>query len=202
MNAYEKAQALNLMGTDAEVVAQLQAIPLHHRNVYITGGPADTESVNLLHLLTARHRVMTMGSNQQWLGDLITLEASDATVAQIMSVLRPHLQVNDTMVYCAASVDAANMLNALTAVVGLLTQKQQQVIDEVALLSGGQIGADYVTLTAEQYSAQKTAAEKEAAVAAVVVRCNAAREAAEAEARLAESTPSTVAAAAETAWGA
>ena len=117
MNAYEKAQQLGLTGTPAQIVAQLQAIPLHHRNVYITGGPANTESVNLLHLLTARHRVMTMRSNQQWLGDLITLEASDASVAQIMAVLRPHLQVNDTMVYCAQSVDAANMLNALTAVV-------------------------------------------------------------------------------------
>lgn len=167
MNAYEKAQQLGLTGTDAEVVAQLQAIPLHHRNVYITGGPANTESVNLLHLLTARHRVMTMGANQQWLGDLITLEGSDASVAQIMSVLRPHLQVNDTMVYCAASVDAANMLNALTAVVGNLTQKQQQVIDEVALLSGGRIGADYATLTVEQYAAQKTAAEAAAAQAAL-----------------------------------
>lgn len=163
MNAYQRAQQLGLTGTPEEILEQLEAIPLHHRNVYITGGPADTESVNLLHLLTARHAVMTMGPSQQWQGPLITLEGTDAMVAQIMSLLRPHLQVNDTMVYCAASEDAANMLNALTQVVGNLTGKLSQVTAEVALLSGGRIGADYADVTPEQYQSQKTAAEAEAA---------------------------------------
>jgi hypothetical protein len=163
MNAYQKAQQLGLTGTPQQIVDQLNAIPLHHKSVYITGGPADTESVNLLHLLTARHGVMAMGASQQWQGPLIDLEGSNGTVAQIMSLLRPHLQVNDTMVYCAASEDAANMLNALSQVVGTLTGKMSQVLAEVALLSGGRIGADYSDLTAEQYSAQKTAAEAEAA---------------------------------------
>ena len=163
MNAYQKSQQLGLTGTPQQIVDQLQSISLHHRNVYITGGLADTESVNLLHLLTARHRVMTMGTSQQWQGPLIDLEGSNGTVAQIMSLLRPHLQVNDTMVYCAASEDAANMLNALSQVVGTLTGKMSQVLAEVALLSGGRIGADYSDLTAEQYLAQKTAAEAEAA---------------------------------------
>ncbi len=71
--------------------------------------------------------------------------------------------------------------------------------DAVADLGGGWL---FATLTEQQYASQKAAAEKEAAVAAVVVKCNAAREAAEAESRLAESTPTTIAAAAETAWGA
>ena len=71
--------------------------------------------------------------------------------------------------------------------------------DAVADLGGGWL---FATLTEQQYAAQKAAAEKEAAVAAVIVKCNAAREAAEAESRLAESTPITIAAAAETAWGA
>lgn len=161
MNGYQRAQALGLTGTPAEVVAALKAIPLHHRNVFITGGPADTESVNLLHLLTARHGVMTMGTSQQWQGPLIDLEGSNETVAQIMSLLRPHLQVNDTMVYCAASEDAANMLNALSQVVGTLTGKMSQVVAEVALLSGGRIGADYESLTVEQYNAQQGEAEAE-----------------------------------------
>jgi len=163
MNAYQRAQALGLTGTPAEIVAALKAIPLHHRNVYITGGPADTESVNLLHLLTARHGVMTMGANQQWQGPLIDLEGSNGTVAQIMSLLRPHLQVNDTMVYCAASEDAASMLNALSQVVGTLTGKMSQVLAEVALLSGGRIGADYESLTVEQYNAHQAETEAEAA---------------------------------------
>lgn len=163
MNAYQKAQSLGLGGEPEEILQQLEAIPLHHRNVYITGGPSDTESVNLLHLLTARHAVMTMGPSQQWQGPLIDLEASDPVVAHIMSLLRPHLQVNDTIVYCAASEDAADMLNVLTQVVGNLTGKMSQVTAEVALLSGGRIGADYADVTPEEYLAQKTAAEAEAA---------------------------------------
>lgn len=159
MNAYERAQQMSLTGEPAEIITQLQAIKLHHRNVYITGGPADTESVNLLHLLTARHAVMTMGPNQQWQGPLIDLEANSPGVAQIMSLLRPHLQVNDTMVYCAVSVDAAHMLNELTTVVGNLTGKMSQVVAEVALLSGGRIGADYADITPEIYQSQVAAAQ-------------------------------------------
>lgn len=176
MNAYQKAQSLGLTGTPQEIVDQLKAISLHHRNVYITGGPANTESVNLLHLLTARHKVMAMGANQQWQGSLIDLEQSDTGVAQIMAVLRPHLQVNDTLVYCASSVEAAVMLNTLTTVVGNLTGKSQQVRDEVALLSGGRIGANYSDLTVEQYQAQATAAQAEAAKASLRTRLQQERE--------------------------
>lgn len=163
MNAYEKAQALGLTGTDAEIVAELQALKRHHRNAYITGGPANTESVNLLHLLTARHRVMGMGSAQQWVGPLIDLESGNAQVALIMSILRPTLQVNDALVYCADSDDAADMLNALTAAVAALTGNAEQVIAEVALLTGGRIGADYAELTPEEFAAQRTVATDTAA---------------------------------------
>lgn len=157
MNAYEKAQQLGITGTDEEIVAKLKALPRHKKNVYITGGPANTESVNLLHLLTARHRVMGMGSAQQWVGPLIDLEGSNPQVAAIMSILRPMLQVNDTLVYCKDSDDAAEMLNALTDIVGQLTGKTSQIIAEVALLSGGRIGADYTSLTVEQFVAQRDA---------------------------------------------
>lgn len=159
MNAYEKAQALGLTGTDAEIVAELQALKRHHRNAYITGGPANTESVNLLHLLTARHRVMGMGSAQQWVGPIIDLEGSNPQVALIMSILRPTLQVNDALVYCADSDDAADMLNALTAAVADLTGNAEQVIAEVALLTGGRIGADYAALTPDEFALQRESAE-------------------------------------------
>jgi hypothetical protein len=164
MNAYEYSKLLGLTGTDAEIVAQLQAIPRHRKNVFITGGPANTESVNLLHLLTARHRVMGMGPAQQWVGPLIDLESTSPTVAAIMSMLRPMLQVNDTLVYCADSDDAANMLNALVDVVSALTGKPAQVATEVALLSGGRIGANYADLTVEQFEAQRTAALAKSAI--------------------------------------
>jgi len=158
-NAFAKAQELGLTGDDAAQVAALKSLKRHKRNVYITGGPANTESVNLLHLLTARHRVMGMGAAQQWVGPLIDAEATNPTVAMVMQILRPMLQVNDTLVYCADSDDAADMLNALTQVVAALTGKPAQVLAEVALLSGGRIGADYADLTVEEFAAQRTAAE-------------------------------------------
>jgi len=163
-NAYQTAQNLGLVGTDQEIVDQLKAVPLHRRNVYITGGPSNTESINLLHLLTARHRVMGMGPAQQWVGPLIELESTNAGVAQIMSILRPMLQVNDTLVYCKDSDDAAGMLNSLTAIVGQLTGKSAQVVEEVALLSGGRIGADFTSLTVEQFAASRTEYEQQQAL--------------------------------------
>lgn len=166
MSAYQTAQQLDLTGSDAQIVTALKALPRHRRNVYITGGSSSTESINLLHLLTARHRVMGMGSAQQWIGPLIDLEATNPQVAGIMSILRPMLQVNDTQVYCADSDDAASMLNALAAIVAQITGKPEQVAAEVALLSGGRIGAEFADLTVEQFAAQRTAAETEAALTA------------------------------------
>jgi hypothetical protein len=86
-----------------------------------------------------------------------------------------------------------------TAFAGQATMPTLADFDAVADLGGGWL---FSTLTEAEYTAQKAAAEKEAAVAAVIVKCNAVRESAEAESRLAESTPTTIAAAAETAWGA
>jgi hypothetical protein len=153
MNAYERAKSLGFVGTSQEIVDQLKAIPLHHKDIYITGGDSATNSVNILHLLTARHRVMGMDAEQNWVGPLITLEKSDANVAGMMAILRTQLQVNDTKVYCSEIEDAANMVNALTYIVGELTQKHDQVVAEVALMSGGRIGADYANLTVEVYEA-------------------------------------------------
>lgn len=197
MNAYQTAQQHNLTGNDAEIVAALQALPRHRRNVYITGGPSNTESINLLHLLTARHRVMGMGPAQQWIGPLIDLESTNQQVAGIMSILRPMLQVNDTLVYCADSDDAANMLNALAAIVAQITGKPEQVTAEVALLSGGRIGADFADLTPEQFAAQRAAAESlTAKQAALDLVQNTAAEAAREEYRKADSTPESIIAAA------
>lgn len=165
--------------TSAEIVAALKALPRHYKNVFITGGPADTESVNLLHLLTARHRVMGMGSAQQWIGPLIDLEVGNPQVAMIMSILRPMLQVNDTLVYCADSDDAANMLNALESVVAALTGKPAQVAAEVAMLSGGRIGAEFTDLTVEEYELQRDVALQAIADAEAAESARIAAEAAE-----------------------
>ena len=199
MNAYEKAQALNLMGTDAEVVAQLQA----------TGITATAISLpDLLHLMNFRGMLTKLVSNQtdeKWTGTVLSMKAALIAANQTESVValdrwlshitNPRNGTFDTR----EPAHAAPFWAMRQAFGGASTMPSIADFDAVAALGGGWL---FATLTESEYAAQKTAAEKEAAVAAVVVRCNAAREAAEAEARLAESTPSTVAAAAETAWGA
>ena len=198
-NAYEKAQALNLMGTDAEVVAQLQA----------TGITATAISLpDLLHLMNFRGMLTKLVSNQtdeKWTGTVLSMKAALIAANQTESVValdrwlshitNPRNGTFDTR----EPAHAAPFWAMRQAFGGVSTMPTIADFDAVAALGGGWL---FATLTEAEYAAQKTAAEKEAAVAAVVVRCNAAREAAEAEARLAESTPSTVAAAAETAWGA
>lgn len=175
MNAYEKSIELGLSGTDEEIVAALQSIQLHRKDAYITGGPGDTTAVNLLHLLCIRYGVMDMEPGQQWSGSLIELEATNPVVSSIMRKLRPMLQLNDSLVYCGSSVDAASMLNALTAIVGQLSGKPEQVVSDVALLSGGCIGSDYVSLTPELYavardeSLQRIQADADAETARIAV---------------------------------
>jgi hypothetical protein len=205
VNAYETAQAYGITGTDAECVTALKAIQRHARNAYITGGPCNTESVNLLHLLTARHRVMGMGPHQEWIGPLIDLEAQDQTVSQVLSILRPLLQVNDTVVYCKDSDNAAQMLNALTDIVGLLTQKPEQITAEVALLSGGRIGAQFADLTVEQFAEQRSQVVLETeindALAAVRAKLDHVDNAARIAARAHGATADSISAAAQLAWG-
>jgi len=192
MNAYETAQSLGITGTDAEIVAALQAITLHVRDAYITGGPADTPSKNILHLLTARHRVMGMNALQQWSGPLIIAEEGNAGVKIIMDILRTQLQVNDTKALCSVDLEAAQMVNSLTTVVGALTGKLAQVIAEVALLTGGRIGAQFADLTTEQFTAQRTDAEALSLKQTALTRCTEAMEAAQTEYRSADSTPATI----------
>ena len=199
MNAYEKAQALNLMGTDAEVVAQLQA----------TGITATAISLpDLLHLMNFRGMLTKLVSNQtdeKWTGTVLSMKAALIAHDQTESVVAldrwlSHITNPRNSTFDTRELSHAAPFWGMRQAFGdVPTMPSIADFDAIADLGGGWL---FATLTEAEYAAQKTAAEKEAAVAAVVVRCNAAREAAEAEARLAESTPSTVSAAAETAWGA
>ena len=199
MNAYEKAQELGLTGTDAEIMSQLKS----------TGITASAIALpDLLFLMNFRGMLTKLVSNQtdeKWTGTVLAMKAALVAMGQTESVValdrwlshitNPRNITFDTRV----AAHAAPFWAMRQAFGGVATMPSIADFDAVALLGGGWL---FATLTEAEYAAQKTAAEKESAVAAVIVKCNAAREAAEAEARLAESTPSTVAAAAETAWGA
>jgi hypothetical protein len=198
-NAYEKAQQLGLTGTDAEIVAQLKA----------TGVTAAAIALpDLLHLMNFRGMLTKLVSNQtdeKWTGTVLAMKAALVAMGQTESVVSldrwlSHItnQRNDKF-DTREPAHAAPFWAMRQAFGDVATMPTVADFDAVAALGGGWL---FATLTEAEYAAQKTAAEKDAAVAAVVIKCNAAREAAEAEARTAESTPSTIAAAAETAWGA
>lgn len=197
MNAYEKAQQLGFTGSDAEIVAQLQWTGITARAIALP---------DLLHLMNFRDMLTKLVSNQndeKWTGTVLSMKAALVAASQTESVtaldrwlshiINPRNSTFDTR----ESAHAAPFWAMRQAFGGVSTMPTIADFDAVADLGGGWL---FATLTESEYAAQKTAAEKEAAVAAVIARCNAAREAAENEARTAESTPSTIAAAAETAW--
>jgi hypothetical protein len=195
MNAYEKALEMNLSGEPAEVVAILNAITV-----------CPIPVANVLQYFDEQNLAEWDPLADDWVGSLVTVARNQSTPAPIVAGLRKvfvHLakrtsQTIDTTDPVIA-VETLALLGALIQM-GVVTTQQR---DAFYQLDGGR---PYASLTVEQYNALKTAsdtaAEKEAAVTAVIIKASAAREAAEAECRLAGSTPSTIAAAAETAWGA
>ena len=135
------------MGFDAQQIADgLNRDPRHHRNAYITGGPANTSSVSLLHLLTVKFRVLFQDSTQSWQGPLVEAAKADREIAAVMALLYPHLQVVNSEVFSHNSADSADMLNAITEVVGQLVDDDpdteltaDSVRDAVAILTGGRM---------------------------------------------------------------
>ena len=81
MNAYEKATQLGLTGTDAEIVAQLQA----------TGITANAIPLpDLLFLMNFRGMLTKLVSNQtdeKWTGTVLAMKAALVAVGQTESVI-------------------------------------------------------------------------------------------------------------------
>lgn len=153
MNYAEISALVDAGKTPQEIADALNANPLHHRNTYITGGPADTSSLHVLHLLTVRFQVMRQNSRQEWIGPLVDLADASPQVAAILELLYPQLQVKDSIVYCGESPDSANMVNGLVSVVGSIVQSPwtaQDVVDAVAVLTGGR---RYGSVTVDQVQA-------------------------------------------------
>lgn len=200
MNAYEKAQQLGMTGNDASITTQLQATGLTQSKIDLG---------SLLFVMNERNMLTRLvrpaDTGEKWSGtvvNMILFVNANGTDDQKYAINKwfSHITGDRNSYFDTTDVSVSapfwTMRNMFS---GQQTMPSIADFDAVAALGGGWL---YATLTEPQYAAQKAAAEKEAAVAAVVVKCNASREAAEAEARLAESTPTTIAAAAETAWGA
>jgi hypothetical protein len=161
MNAYEKAQSLGLTGTDAEIVAALKATGLTSRPIILS---------ELLFLLNFRGMLTKLVSNnadEKWTGTVLAMKAAiaadpvatahvDRWLSHITNPRNTHWDTTDANY----SAPFWAMAQALAGVAGMPSSAD---FAAVAALGGGWMFAD---LTAEQFAAQRTAAETEAATVA------------------------------------
>jgi hypothetical protein len=190
MNAYETAQRLNITGTPEQIVDKLKPLTV-----------ADIPIMSVRTWFREKSLWLERSTGEMF-GPLQTAydvasqpqkDGLDYLYDTVFAGSAQYLRTTDP-------VWAAKVWELVQLVVTLSPQASG-LVDSFYALDGGR---PYAWLTVEQYNelaaAAQTAAEKDAAVAAVVVKCNAAREAAETEARTSQSTRSTIAAAAESAW--
>jgi len=193
MNAYEKAQALGLTGSDAEIVAVLKTL---------TNG--DIPAKALGKWLGERNLLSWDGSG--WFGTLQTLiDAGQITgtaadgIRQLKAVLvGPRGDGLET-----TSALWAGLVFQTISGIAQASQDAAALIDSFYALDGGR---PYKDLTVQEYAAQRTSAEQVAVVdtglAAVRLKIDAADEAARTESRKAGATVQSIVAAANAAWGA
>jgi hypothetical protein len=158
MNAYQRAQSLNLTGTDAEIVAKLQTV---------TAGPISL--AYLMELLNFRgmlRKTDGLNGQERWIGTLPNLKAALIALNQTASVAayemwfshvtNPRQTSWDTTIPDYSAPFAA-MKTAFADQEGMPTSADFAAVVDL----GG--GKPYENLTVEQYQSQKTAAESEAA---------------------------------------
>lgn len=153
MNAYEKAQALGLTGTDAEIVSALKSTGLTARPIVLA---------ELLFLLNFRGMLTKLVSNnadEKWTGSVLAMKAAiaadpvstahvDRWMSHITNPRNTHWDTTDV----AYSAQFWAMAQAVAGGPGM-----PSVADfaAVAALGGGWL---FVDLTAEEFAAQRQAA--------------------------------------------
>lgn len=194
MNAVEKAKQLNLTGTPAEIVAVLNSL-----------GAGDITRLVLGKFLREKEFLIYDGTT--WYGSIQTLlemSPSPIPVEHVPNIIALKSIITGTGGDGLATTQPVWAVKILSFVQLLATVAGDAGLISVFYDMAG--GRPYASLTVEQYTALVTdtqaADEKQTAVDTIITRCIASREAAEAEARKADSTPSSIEAAANTAWGA
>jgi hypothetical protein len=192
MNAYEKAQQLGLTGTDSEIVAVLKATGLTARPIVLA---------ELLFLLNFRGMLTKLVSNnadEKWTGTVLAMKAAiaadptatahvDRWLSHITNPRNTHWDTTD-------SAYSGPFWALSQAVAGGPGMPSAADFAAVAALGGGWLFAD---LTAEQFTAQREAAESLAEKqTALELVTNTATEAAREEYRKEDSTPESIVAAA------
>jgi hypothetical protein len=188
MNAYAKAQALGLTGTDAEIVAALQSTGVTARSIVLS---------ELLFLLNFRGMLTKLVSNnadEKWTGSVLAMKAAiaaDLTATAHVDRWLSHITNPRNTHWDTTDASYSAPFWALSqAVAGGPGMPSADDFAAVAALGGGWLFAD---LTAEQFAAQRESAAKQTALDLVA---NTATEAAREELRKEDSTPASIVAAA------
>lgn len=158
--AYEKAQQLGLTGTDSEIVAVLKSTGITARPIVLS---------ELLFLLNFRGMLTKLVSNnadEKWTGTVLAMKAAiagDATATAHVDRWLSHItNPRNTHWDTTTQTYSAPFWAMVQAVAGGPGMPSVDDFAAVAALGGGWLFSD---LTVQQFEAQRTAAETEAAVA-------------------------------------
>lgn len=158
MNAYEKAQELGLTGTDDEVFKQLQPLGLSHRPIN------RAELVHVLNLLGMLRKRINNNADEKWTGTVLAMQDAIEAVGtdeqkKGMALWLSHITNPTNLFWDTTQKEFAagfwGMYQAFRDKPGMPTTDDFVTI---AALGGG-----WIATTVEDYTAQRVAAETQAA---------------------------------------
>lgn len=158
--AFELAQQLGLTGTDSEIVAQLAALGVTERPISLA------YLMEMLNLRGMLRKTDGSGGQDRWVGTLQNLKAALVALNQTEAVTAYETWFSHVTNPRQVSWDttlpeyAAGFWSMKQSFAGVENMPSTADFAAIAALGGGW---KFATLTAEEFAAQRTAAETEAA---------------------------------------
>jgi hypothetical protein len=157
-NAYAKAQQLGLTGTDAEIVAALRSTGLTARSIVLS------ELLFLLNFRGMLTKLVSNNSDEKWTGSVLAMKgaiAADPAATAHVDRWLSHITNPRNTHWDTSDANYAGPFWALSqAVAGGQGMPSAEDFAAVAALGDGWLFAD---LTAEQFAAERAAAEAQSA---------------------------------------
>jgi len=165
-NAYAKAQQLGLTGTDAEIVAALQATGVTARSIVLS------ELLFLLNFRGMLTKLVSNNSDEKWTGSVLAMKgaiAADPTATAHVDRWLSHITNPRNTHWDTTDASYSAPFWALSqAVAGGSGMPSVEDFAAVAALGGGWLFAD---LTAEEFAAQRQASEAIAQRQVIIDAC-------------------------------
>lgn len=164
MTAFEYAQQLGLTGTDSEIVARLAALGVTERPISLA------YLMEMLNLRGMLRKTDGSGGQERWVGTLQNLKAALVALNQTESVTAYETWFSHVTNPRQVSWDttlpeyAAGFWSMKQSFAGVENMPSTADFAAIAALGGGW---KFATLTAEEFAAQRTAAESEQAQSAL-----------------------------------